>query len=286
MGNPTGEFAQVELGMSSFTYYDNTSPVPAQSDPGEAIEYYNYLSGSWRDGTLFSYGGNGYNPLSTQKIRYAFTEPPNDASGWSMCSESVGFGDRRTIQASGPFTLKPGAINELIIGVVWVPSIVYPCPDIAKLLQADDIAQSLFDNCFELTRGPWAPDVDWVELDQEIIAVLSNKNPISNNFCETYYERDLRAPGVGEDSIFFYQFEGYMVYQLPSATTPSDYNDPDQARLIRQVDIKNGINTVYNWEPTPNPNKDLPGEPEAIYVPVEKVVGADERFETYLPYHR
>lgn len=271
---PLDEFGE-ELGMSSFTYYDNEAyqTIQAMTDPQEAIEYYNYISGSWRDGTTFSYGGTGYNPTNTQTIRYAFTEPPNDATGWSMCSQTLGLGDRRTIQASGPFTLKPGAINELIVGVVWVPDMNYPCPNLSRFFQADDIAQSLFDNCFELTRGPWAPDVDWVELDQEIIAVLSNENPISNNFREGYFEKDLRAPG--DDSIYFYEFEGYLVYQLPDANTPSDYSDPDQARLIAQVDIKNGVNTLYNWFPIDNPNKDLPGEPEAIYEPVEEVVAAD-----------
>ncbi|MEZ4984048.1 MAG: hypothetical protein R2795_03260 [Saprospiraceae bacterium] len=40
--------------------------------------------------------------------------------------------------------------------------------------KADDIAQDLFDVCFEITRGPDAPDVDWIELDREIVAVFSN----------------------------------------------------------------------------------------------------------------
>ena len=273
---PLDEFGE-EIGMSSFTYYDNGgyNPIQAMTDPQEAIEYYNYLSGSWRDGTRFTAGGTGYNPISTEFINYAFTERPDDASGWSMCSQNLGLGDRRTIQASGPFLLRPGTINELIIGVVWVPDLTYPCPDLTKLFVADDIAQSLFNNCFELTNGPWAPDVDWVELDEEIIAVLSNENPISNNFREQYIELDLAAPR--DDSIiYFYQFEGYQIYQLPSATPPSDFNDPDQARLVESVDLKNGIRTIYNWDAVVNPNRDLPGEPEAIYVPELEVEGVDE----------
>ncbi len=266
-----------EIGMSSFTYYDNGAynPVQAMTDPQEAIEYYNYLSGSWRDGTRFSNNGTGYNPISMDFINYAFTETPDDANGWSMCSQNLGLGDRRTIQASGPFLLKPGAINELIVGVVWVPDLTYPCPNLTKLFTADDIAQSLFNNCFELTSGPWAPDVDWVELDEEIIAVLSNDNPISNNFQEGYFELDLAAPR-DDDSIFFYQFEGYQIYQLPSATPPSDFSDPDQARLVENVDLKNGIRTIYNWNAVENPNRDLPNEPEAIYVPELQVEGIDE----------
>ncbi len=269
-----------ELGMSSFTYYDSPSYQPnnAMVDPQEAQEYYRYLSGSWRDGTPFSYGGSGYSPTATDLIDYAFTEEPDEAAGWSMCTSNLGVGDRRTIQASGPFTLLPGAINELIVGVVWVPSMPYPCPDMTRFFQADDIAQSLFDNCFERTLGPDAPQLDWVELDKEVIAIISNPfpSPLRNNFNEEYFEKDLRSPGDVGDTLYSYIFEGYQLYQLPDGNTPNDYNDPDQARLVAQVDVKNGINSIFNWEEVPNPNADIPGEPVSIFVPEERVNGADE----------
>ncbi len=145
--NENGE----ELGMSSFTYYDNPSfqPNNALVDPQEPVEYYRYLTGSWRDGTPMSYGGSGYSPSSPLPHYYAFTDPPNDPMGWSMCSANISPGDFRTVQAAGPFNLLPGAINEMITGVVWVPSIVYPCPDLSRFFAADDKAQFLFDNCFE-----------------------------------------------------------------------------------------------------------------------------------------
>jgi hypothetical protein len=73
------------------------------------------------------------------------------------------------MQATGPLLLQPGATNELIIGVVFVPDIDYPCPDITRLKFADDIAQALFDNCFDITDGPDAPDITAVELDRELI---------------------------------------------------------------------------------------------------------------------
>jgi hypothetical protein len=98
--------------------------------------------------------------------------------------------DPRTVQATGPFRLDPGAINELIIGVVWVPDQVYPCPELGELRSADDLAQALFNNCFILPNGPDAPDLDWIELDRELIMVLSN-DKTSNNYQELYSERGL-----------------------------------------------------------------------------------------------
>lgn len=270
-----------EIGMSSFTYFNNAgvppTPPPGTTDPQVTAEYYNYLSGTWRDGTPFTFGGDAYQD-SQEPIKYAFVDPPNDNSedAWSMCSESLPSGDRRTVQASGPFRLDPGAVNELIVGVVWVPDQIYPCPSISKLQQADDIAQNLFDNCFKLTRGPDAPDVDFVELDEEIIAILSNeKDPQkikTNNPFESYEERGLTiSPGV-EDST--YVFEGYKIFQLsgPTVSLQSDREDPSKVRLVAQVDLKNGVGKLFNWiglDSEVNPLE------EEFFVPELQVDGAD-----------
>ncbi|MEL6355491.1 MAG: hypothetical protein AAFQ37_01015 [Bacteroidota bacterium] len=171
---PLNEFGE-ELGMSSFIYINNSAPgnpPPGTLDPQTRGEFYNYLQGIWQDGTPLELGGDGYDE-GTGPTRYAFPDGPNDENGWSMCTQDLGLGDRRTLQASGPFTLQPGAVNELIIGVVWVADQIYPCPSLRRLFLADDIAQDLFDACFKLPETPDAPDVDWVELDREVIATTT-----------------------------------------------------------------------------------------------------------------
>ncbi len=268
---PLDEFGQ-EIGMSSFVYYNNQAVgnwPNAMTDPQVAQEYYNYLSGSWKDGTPFTYGGTGFQ-LGGTPIRYAFTEAPNDNSGWSMCTANLDFGDRRTIQASGPFRLEPGAVNELIIGAVWVPDLDYPCPDIDRLLSADDIAQALFDNCFDITDGPDAPDMDIVELDQELILILSNDSLNSNNKYEAYAELDLQAPSGVADSL--YRFEGYKIFQLAnSEVTIGELDNFDKARLIYQVDIENQVSSIYNWKSIPDP-----GSTEPVWFPELRVEGGDQ----------
>ncbi|MBL7808755.1 MAG: hypothetical protein JNN28_13125, partial [Saprospiraceae bacterium] len=254
-------------------------------DPTAPQEYYNYITGTWRDGTPLTYGGSGYNPgdPTAPRIRYAFTEPPNDAAGWSMCTANLPFGDRRTLQASGPFTLKPGAVNELIIGIPWVPDIEYPCPDMEGLFRADKLAQGLFDNCFELLDGPDAPTVDWIETNEEIVAILTNKRfPESNNFVnenEDYEQIDFLAPDEIKNSpdpavreTAKYKFEGYLVYQLKSENVSSkDFDNPETGRLVYQVDVKNGIKKLYNWEETRDPATN-----KLVYYPVLAVEGADK----------
>ncbi|MBK9929075.1 MAG: hypothetical protein IPP04_04280 [Saprospiraceae bacterium] len=260
-----------EIGMSSFTYYNNAAIgnwPNAMTDPDNAQEYYNYMSGSWKDGTPFSFGGTAYQ-IGAARNDFAFTDAPNVNSGWSMCTANLDFGDRRTIQASGPFRLDPGAVNELIIGVVWVPDVDYPCPSIDRLTSADDLAQALFDNCFDITDGPDAPDMDFIELDQELIVLLTNDEIKSNNAREAYQEVDLLAPKGITDSL--YRFEGYKIFQLKSADVGiSDIEDVNKARLIYQVDVKNGVSNIYNWKSVPDPNSTQP-----IWIPEIKVEGQD-----------
>jgi hypothetical protein len=275
-----------EIGMSSFTYYNRSQQgqPPGTEDPGSAIEYYRYLSGSWRDGSPFEFGGDGYQE-GTVPINFAFPSPPNGvvSTDWSCCHPNDGAQpldplDRRTIQASGPFKLQPGAVNELIIGVVWVADQVYPCPKLNTLLFADETAQALFNNCFDLNEGPDAPDADWVELDREIICVLSNDTLsfLTNNTGEEYFEVDAFAPADLPDTLKAYQFEGYLIYQLKGPQVGSDeLTDPDKARLIQQVDVNNGITKLYNWENVnEEDNPDFITEP--ILVPDLIVDGADQ----------
>jgi hypothetical protein len=247
----------IELGMTSFTYHENGgigSFPPQTTDPQRGREdgFYNYIRGFWADGTPLTFGGSGFNPGSQDSVRYAFPDDPNNLSGWSMCTANLPFGDRRTMQATGPLLLQPGATNELILGIVFVPDIDYPCPDITRLKFADDIAQALFDNCFDITDGPDAPDITAVELDRELIIMFSNE-ATSNNFNESYAEVDLQAP---RDVDNLYRFEGYRLYQLLNASvTAQELSDVTKARQIAQVDLKNNVAEIINWKGEAHPTR-------------------------------
>ena len=268
----------VELPMSSFTYALRNDTAPdggtGMGDPVQSSDYYNLLSGRWKDGTPFTFGGTGYDPLSNDVIPFAFPNRP-DGMGWTMANENLEGFDTRTIQASGPFRLDPGAVNELIIGVVWVPDVQHPNPNIDPLLFADDIAQALFDNCFDITDGPDAPDVDWIELDKEIIAIFTNDENTSNNAREEYAEVDLQAPTTIPEVDRTYVFEGYKLFQLSGPNVSiAELDNPDKARLIYQVDKRNGVSEVFNWSALPNPSA-VEGDPDQIWVPESQVQGQD-----------
>ncbi len=269
----TGLPVRVDLGMTSFMYYNRGggNNDPGTEDPSTPIEYYRYLNGFWRDGTALTIGGTGYLSGSDQ-TRYAFPFAPDDAGGWSMCEAGLIEWDRRTLQATGPFRLDPGAVNELIIGVVWLQDADYPCPSIDPLLRADQTAQGLFDVCFELLDGPDAPTICPLELDQEIVFTLVNDRLSSNNYGLNYSQPDPKIAGLPiSDSL--YRFEGYRVYQLASADIKAivaNFEDITKAREVARFDVVNNVTTIYNWEPIENPL-----EPGSVWVPERKVDGLD-----------
>ncbi|MFT4662490.1 MAG: hypothetical protein ACI8XB_002780 [Patiriisocius sp.] len=264
--NPDQIIDNERFGMSKFVYYDRLRAFP-QTDPQNAIQFYNYLTGLWQNGAPFTYGGTGIGgTIGTDYVVPNDTDPLGYGTGgesqpaWSEETDANNPGDRRFLQSAGPFTLEPGEFNNITVGVVWTQAEGGVDELRNALFVADDKAQALFDNCFRILNGPGAPGVTVQELDQEIILYLSETVD-----SETYMEEDPSIPD-GEDKN--YVFEGYKVYQLASSSVSSaDLGDPDKARRIRQVDVANGVGTLVNVVSTPD--LELP-------VPTIMVNGADE----------
>lgn len=251
------------LGMSSFIYFNNAPG--AQGDPQNAAQFRNYMTGKWSDGTPITYGGNGY--AGSIPTNYVYPGDPSIATQWSECNNQVSganvTADRRFAQFSGPFTLKPNDENNITVGVIFVrPKVgAYPCPSFSKYIgAADDKAQALFDNGFKVIRGPDAPTVEIRELDKEIILNLVNYNG-SNNYKELYDEEDKLITNIDPNNKVdhTYTFQGYKIYQLKDGSvSTSDLSDNAKARLLAQIDIKDGIGTIINFSFDPISNTNVP----------------------------
>ena len=269
----------VEIGMSSFIYFNRQSPTtnPSMIDPITPLNYYNILNGVWPDGTPMTVGGNGFG--GTEVTKFAFHDEPNVADGWSMCEENLPNQDRRTVQSSGPFRLDPGQVNELIIGVSWVPDVSYPCPDMGRLFRADDLAQGLFDSCFDNLEGPDAPDLKLTVQDQKFIGELTNDPITSNNAREEYEEHSTFIPPDISMEGSSYKFEGYIVYQLQDKNvTREELNNPEKARIVFQSDIQNEAIDIFNWESVKNPLAG-PFDNPIVWNPVLQVEGGNQGVE-------
>ncbi len=274
------------FGMRKFVYHNNTGGYWAMTDPSIAPEYYNILRGIWKDGTRMLYGGNAHLnsgaygpecdfmfPGDTDPCDWGIGGiPPNGPRYWTEEVAGNEPYDRRFMQSAGPFTLEPGAVNYITVGIPWARAITGgPWASVELLRLVDDKCQRLFDNCFRVVDGPDAPDLVIRELDKEIIIYLTNK-PNSNNYNEKYEEFDpsIVSPDslVGEeryDSI--YRFEGYQIFQLKDPTVSAvDVHNPDLVRLVAQCDVKNGVSRLINF---------YYSEDLAAVIPIEEVDGAD-----------
>ncbi|HAP01721.1 MAG TPA: hypothetical protein DCQ93_07350 [Bacteroidetes bacterium] len=243
----------VELGMTNFLYYNNDFTVTG--NPENASHYYGYLSGSWKDGTPFTEGGNAYG--GSVPTHFVFPGVPNIPSQWSECSENNTPADRRFIESTGPFKLLPGASNEIIVGVVWVrpPVGSYPCPSFSLLQKADDKAQALFDSNFKILDGPKAPDLKIVELDKKLaFSLLNTYTPET----ELYVDSDPILAALGDPDPL-YHFQGYQIFQLvDTKVSAQELGDPAKARLVAQCDVRDSIGKIVNFIYDPTLEADVP----------------------------
>lgn len=249
------------FGMKRFVYHNNPGSGVSDymQDPDYAPEYYLFLRGIWKDGAKMTYGGNAHAgtggdgppcnfmfPDLSDECDWGTDGQPVSPKKWTEVTAGNAPQDRRFMQSAGPFTLLPGACNYITVGVPWARSAGTPLESVELLKQADDKAQSLFDNCFAVLNGPNAPDVTIEEMSNSLIIYLSNRQMynLGNNYKERYQEVD---PTIrGKDST--YRFEGYQIFQLKDATVASsDIDDANKARLIAECDVQNGVTKLVNW---------------------------------------
>ncbi|MDL2227940.1 T9SS type A sorting domain-containing protein [Bacteroidales bacterium OttesenSCG-928-K03] len=261
------------FGMRRFVYHNNEAGY--MGDPRVAIDYYNFLRGIWKDNTKMKYGGNAHSSSGAEDIDTDFMFPgDSDPCLWGTkgitpaepywTEQTVGnpYGDRRFMQSAGPFTLQPGQVNYITVGIPWARATSGgPWGSVELLRKVDDKCQALFDNCFSVVNGPNAPDLTIRELDNTLVFYLTNRktNDSGNNFGEKYIEVDpylATLPAVvdtASNSLIYmdsaYRFEGYIVYQLiDGEASIADVGDQSKVREIFQCDVKNGVTKLINYD--------------------------------------
>ncbi|MBI1838311.1 MAG: T9SS type A sorting domain-containing protein [Flavobacteriia bacterium] len=258
------------FGMRRFTYFTGGGAVYPFSDPKTASQYYNFMKGNWANGQPMTFGGTGQTPTNTPSS-YMFPGD-SDPLGWATGGTELGtdfkeasaFGDRRFVQSAGPFTLKPGAFNNITVGVIYArgnEGSAYASVDAVK--KADTKAQALFDNCFVILDPPMAPKLTIQELENGLVLMLDNPAS-SNNYKEGYEKEDkigITIEHLSDGSVpdKYYRFEGYQIYQLKNASaSAADIGHEDKARLVAQCDIKNGVSKLINFEYSDELKFDVP----------------------------
>ncbi|MFO0387164.1 MAG: T9SS C-terminal target domain-containing protein, partial [Flavobacteriales bacterium] len=286
IGYGDGVVDNERFGMRKFVFHN--SGASPNGFPENAVQFYSFLRGFWKNGQRMAYGGNALTPSTGADLTipsdFMFpgdSDPFNfgtlgiEVDPWTEVSSGNPAADRRFLQSAGPFTLQPGDYNNITVGVVWARATGgAPFESVELLRVADDKAQALFDNCFELISGPDAPDVEVREMSREIILYLSNDNALSSNYREEYEMVDPTIPPSNSNGVALteaqrsYLFQGYLIYQLSGPNvSAADLEDISKARLIMQCDIEDGISDLINY------TKD---EETGLTVPRLMVSGADE----------
>ena len=253
------------FGMRRFVYYDNSSNA-ISGEPSKATDYYNYLRGYWKNGQRMKYGGNGISTGTTDfdcDFMFPGDSDPlfwgtngNAVDNWTEVTAGNNPADRRFMQSAGPFTLKPGALNYITVGIPFAQAPSGKAFSSVELLrEIDDVCQALFENCFKVLDGPDAPTLVAQEMNNEVILYVKYDNPASNNFGEKYSEVDpaiVRSYTDAEGNTQFYsdeqrsyKFEGYQIYQLKDANVSiADIRDITKAALVAQCDVRNFYDSI------------------------------------------
>ncbi|MDC0204879.1 hypothetical protein OAJ65_03710, partial [Flavobacteriales bacterium] len=259
---------QEQIIMSKFVYYNNDFTVIGNPENGTHI--YNYLRGIWKDNVPMTFGGDGHGGgigSTTTECNFMFPGTSDEqfpGQEWTEQTANNIPADRRFVQSAGAFTLQPGAVNTITVGVVWARAKAGGQTASINLVKVyDREAQALFDNNFNILNGPDAPDLEIQELDKQLVFTLSNSG-ISNNINESYSEKDPYITNSANlQNSPNYEFQGYLVYQLANSTVSvTDLADPDLARLIYRSDINDGVTGIVNHYLDPL---------LLVYTPIEEV---------------
>jgi hypothetical protein len=140
------------------------SAVQITEAPQTSLDYYAYLSGSYPNGVPFPNDG------------FVYDGALDDPNAWSELADGNTPGPRQMIAAYGPFTLEPGAVNELVVAVTTHTGEDH-LQNALSVTENVDQVQAFYDACFSEMECDFT--VDRPRLFQQPIQVSVAPNPSS-----------------------------------------------------------------------------------------------------------
>ena len=232
---------KINLPMTAAYYYINqdptlTDPVQGSYDQG-AVRWYRFMKG--RIGLT---NEPFVDPNTGQQTTFTLPGDPVAGTGW-IDGQQFAYADRRIGMASGPFTMAPGDTQEVVVAEILAGAIqgVDRLSAVALMKFYDQIAQVAYDNFFDLPVPPPPPIVTVAELDQQIVLDWSKDM--------------VRVQATENSDSKGYKFQGYNVYQLPTASS-----SPSEGIRIATYDIIDGVGKIYDltFDPSTGSVVELP----------------------------
>ena len=225
------------LGMTRFMYYNNNRQVNG-NPRRNTDDAYKYMTGFWQDGSPTTLGGDGLG--GDTPVQFMFAGDPVTGEFWSEVNPT-GDGnpnpvdDRRFLMSTGPFTMNPGDVQEVVYGIVWGLG-GDRFESITKMREADALAQAAYDIGFQLPAPPDPPDFNASTKDGTIYLTWGYGGE-SNNFAGTYSVED---PFLTDDiPDRTYDFEGFILRQY-------DNNLFQDGRILGVFDKANGVTRIID----------------------------------------
>ncbi|MBU1635210.1 T9SS type A sorting domain-containing protein [bacterium] len=238
------------LPMTGFSWFAAGSAI---SDPtlGEyegTLQWYNMLLGNtptdnMTNPTPWTVGNEG-----TEETMFPMAgDPVTETGDLDAHASFFSPGDRRIALCSGPFTFADGESQEIVVAVVGGLG-DSRFSSITDMKMTDAVAQVIFNGNFEgVPKAPTGPKVTARAFEDNIVLEWGS---------------DHNAVAATEEPVIAgYSFEGYNVYQLPSATATKE-----QGKLLATYDIVNGVKVIEG-------NRFVPQYGQIVNIPVQ--YGAD-----------
>ena len=231
----------INLPMTAAYYYINQDPTltdPVQGSYAEgAVRWYRFMKG--RIGLT---NEPFVDPNTGQQTPFTLPGDPVTGTGW-IDGQQFAYADRRIGMASGPFTMAPGDTQEVVVAEILAGAItgVDRLSAVSLMKFYDQIAQVAYDNFFDLPVPPPSPSVTVAELNNQIVLDWS---------------KDAARVALTENSDSKgYKFQGYNVYQLPTASAA-----PSEGVRLATYDIIDGVGKIYDlvFDPTTGSVVSLP----------------------------
>ncbi|MGE5364778.1 MAG: T9SS type A sorting domain-containing protein [Bacteroidota bacterium] len=223
------------LGITAFYYFINSDPTYTDPEQGVyqtgTLQMYNLLLG--KIGTTGEYFpipdrlGGGF-------TKFPLSGDPLTGRGY-LDGMLFSAGDRRIGMASGPFIMAKGDTQEVVVAQIAAGNEtgIDRLGAVGLLKFYDQQAQLAYNNFFDLPTPPPAPNVKVTELDKEIVISWGED---LNSIART---ENFSSKG--------YAFEGYNVYQLPTASSSFS-----EAKLVANFDLVNGVGKIIGPEFDPS----------------------------------
>ena len=212
------------LPMTSFVYFAAGSAI-SDPDLGDYIgtqQWYNLLRGFQPQPDIDN-PVPYTNPLTGDATFFTLDGDPTTAQGWND-GVPLPPGDRRIVLNTGPFEMALGDTQEVVVALLGGIS-TDRLRSVSKLKFNDQFVQDAYNSFFEVPSPPAGPDVRVTELEGRVLLDWS-------------WNEEAIAQTEGDDGSGFL-FEGYNLYQLPSAEAPLT-----QGERLATYDLENGVASI------------------------------------------